>query len=61
MIYSLFDQCLLHLKEDGHFWIVMRKQHGAQSAIHYLQEKGYEVEKMARDKGYWVMKISKAG
>ena len=26
-----------------------------------LQEKGYEVEKMARDKGYWVMKISKAG
>lgn len=61
MIYSLFDQCLEHLKEDGHFWIVMRKQHGAQSAIHYLQEKGYEVEKMARDKGYWVMKISKAG
>ena len=45
MIYSLFDQCLEHLKEDGHFWIVMRKQHGAQSAIHYLQEKGYEVEK----------------
>ena len=39
----------------------MRKQHGAQSAIHYLQEKGYEVVKMARDKGYWVMKISKAG
>lgn len=61
MIYSLFDQCLEHLKEDGHFWIVMRKQHGAQSAIHYLQEKGHEVEKMARDKGYWVMKISKAG
>ena len=61
MIYSLFDQCLEHLKEDGHFWIVMRKQHGAQSAINYLQEKGYEVEKMARDKGYWVMKISKAG
>ena len=37
----------------------MRKQHGAQSANQLFTGKGYEVEKMARDKGYWVMKISR--
>ena len=58
VIYSLFDQCMDHLEENGHFWIVMRKQHGAQSAIQYLTEKGHNVKKVARDKGYWVMMIS---
>lgn len=59
MIYSLFDQCMEHLEENGHLWIVMRKQHGAQSAIHYFNEQGFQVDKVARDKGYWVMKISR--
>lgn len=59
VIYSLFDQCMEHLEVNGHFWIVMRKQHGAQSAIQYLTEKGYNVQKVARDKGYWVMMISR--
>ena len=59
VIYSLFDQCMEHLEEKGHFWIVMRKQHGAQSAMNYLEEKGYGVTKVARNKGYWVMMISK--
>ncbi|MCF0107287.1 MAG: methyltransferase, partial [Holdemanella sp.] len=60
MIYSLFDQCVEHLAKDGRFWIVMRKQHGAQSAISYLEEKGCIVERVVRDKGYWIMKIEKA-
>ena len=59
MVYSLFDQCMEHLEEQGHLWIVMRKQHGAQSAINYFNEKGLQVDKVARDKGYWVMKISR--
>ncbi len=59
MIYSLFDQCMEHLNKEGSFWIVMRKQHGAQSAIAYLESKGYTVQRMNRDKGYWILKITK--
>lgn len=59
MIYSLFDQCMEHLNEDGRFWIVMRKQHGAQSAVSYFESNGYTVERMNRDKGYWILKITK--
>ena len=59
VIYSLFDQCLEHLNEDGRLWIVMRKQHGAQSAVNYFEEKQANVERVARDKGYWIMKITK--
>lgn len=59
MIYSLFDQCMEHLCADGRFWVVMRKQHGAQSAIHHFEENGYCVEKVTKDKGYWVLKITK--
>lgn len=59
VIYGLFDQSMEHLSQDGCFWIVMRKQHGANSAMTYLQEKGFEVERITRDKGYWVMRIKK--
>ncbi|MGM9947818.1 class I SAM-dependent methyltransferase [Floccifex sp.] len=55
VVYSLFDQCIEHLK--GNFYVVMRKQHGAQSAMKYLEEKGCCVERMYRDKGFWVLKI----
>ncbi|MDD7282185.1 class I SAM-dependent methyltransferase [Floccifex sp.] len=54
VIYSLFDQCIEHLK--GNLYIVIRKQHGAQSAMNYLEEKGCVVERIVRDKGYWVLK-----
>lgn len=59
MIYSLFDQCMDHLSDDGRFWIVIRKQHGAQSAVSYLESKGFTVQRMNRDKGYWILKITK--
>ena len=35
------------------------KQHGAQSAVNYFEEKQANVERVARDKGYWIMKITK--
>ena len=60
MIYSLFDQCLEHLDKSGRLWIVMRKQHGAQSAMNYFLEKGAKMDRVARNKGYWIMKIEKA-
>lgn len=59
VIYSLFDQAMDHLNEGGRFWIVIRKQHGAQSALKYLKEKGYKPERIARDLGYWIIKTEK--
>lgn len=59
VIYRLFDECIEHLKSDGRFWLVMRKQHGAQSAIQYLEEKGCDVQKVHRDKGFWVFVAQK--
>lgn len=59
VIYSLFDQCVEHISEQGKIWIVMRKQHGAQSAIHYFEEKGCKVKRMNRDKGYWIFVVTK--
>lgn len=59
VIYSLFDQAMDHLKENGRFWIVIRKQHGANSAMKYLAEKGYQTERVSRDLGYWIIKTVK--
>lgn len=59
-IYRLFSQCAAHLKEDGALWIVMRKQHGAQSAFDYLSSLGLQVSRQARDKGFWVIKAEKS-
>ena len=59
VIYRLFDECLEHLENNGRFWLVMRKQHGAQSAIQYLGEKECMVRKVNRDKGFWVFVAQK--
>lgn len=59
VIYRLFDECLEHLENNGRFWLVMRKQHGAQSAIQYLEEKECMVRKVNRDKGFWVFVAQK--
>ncbi|MBQ0064622.1 MAG: class I SAM-dependent methyltransferase [Firmicutes bacterium] len=59
VIYSLFDQCVEHMSENGETWIVMRKQHGAQSAINYFEEKGCKVKRVNRDKGFWIFVVTK--
>ncbi|MCF0258533.1 MAG: class I SAM-dependent methyltransferase [Erysipelotrichaceae bacterium] len=57
VIYRLFDQSAAHLNRHGALWIVMRKQHGAQSAVNYLQEAlRLKTERMNRDKGFWIVR-----
>lgn len=58
VIYRLFDECVEHLSKDGRFWIVIRKQHGAQSAVKHFEQKGLQVERVARDKGYWILRVT---
>lgn len=57
VMYRLFDECIHHCK--GRIWIVIRKQHGAQSAVNYFEKQGCIVERVHREKGYWVLKIEK--
>ncbi|WP_256460750.1 methyltransferase [Allobaculum sp. Allo2] len=59
VIYSLFAQAYDHLKEGGTLYIVIRKQHGAQSAVDYLESLGFEVERPLREKGFWVLEAVK--
>ena len=58
VIYALFEQAKAHLTADGALYIVMRKQQGAESAQRYLQSLYATVERISRDKGYWVLRCS---
>lgn len=58
-VYALFSQAVEHLANNGTFWIVMRKSHGAPSAVKYLKSLDTDVEKVDQDKGFWILKVTK--
>ncbi len=55
-IYSMFEYSIAALKPNGSLWFVMRKQHGALSAIKKLEELNCLVEIKDKDKGFLVIK-----
>lgn len=59
VIYRLFAESYAHLEDGGRLYIVIRKQHGAASAQKYLESLGFEVERINRDKGFWVLRADK--
>lgn len=59
VIYSLFEQSATHLLPNGTLWIVIRKQHGGQSALDYLNSLGLQASRVFRDKGFWIIKADK--
>ena len=56
VIYALFDAARDRLNPDGALYIVIRKQHGAPSALKHLEEVYGHAEVIARDKGFWIIK-----
>lgn len=58
-IYQMFKDSYDHLLEGGQFWIVIRKSHGALSAIKELQNYFKEVEVVNKDKGFFIIASSK--
>ncbi len=58
-IYSMFKDSYDHLKEDGQLIIVIRKSHGANSAIKELQTYFSEVEIINRDKGFFIIRSNR--
>lgn len=59
VIYQLFEDAYRHLMPDGELWIVIRKQHGGESATKYLASIYREVIKVDKSNGFWVIKAKK--
>ena len=59
VIYSMFRDCYEHLREFGQLFIVIRKSHGALSAIKELQQYFDEVSTIHKDKGFFIIQCIK--
>ncbi len=55
-VYRLLRDSLSRLNDSGVMYIVMRRQQGAESAMHYLADMA-EVKVINREKGYWIMSL----
>ena len=57
-IYGMFSDARAYLNDGGELYIVIRKQQGAESAEKYLNTIFGDVERVAREKGYWVLRCA---
>ena len=58
VIYAMFSDAREYLSASGALYIVIRKQQGAESAEKYLNTIYSDVERIAREKGYWVLRCA---
>ena len=58
VIYGMFSDAREYLSENGALYIVIRKQQGAESAEKYLNTIFDDVERVSREKGYWVIRCA---
>lgn len=58
VVYGLFAGAAEHLSEGGALYVVIRKQQGAESAERYLRTIYRDVARIAREKGYWVLRCA---
>ncbi len=61
VIYQMFEDSASFLEKDGSLYLVIRKQHGALSAIKKLEELFSSVEIKDKDKGFYVIMAKKSG
>lgn len=59
VIYPMFEESVKRLKPGGALFLVIRKQQGAVSAVKFLDELSGDVQVIARDKGYWIIRCGK--
>lgn len=60
VIYAMFEAAHGALLPGGELYIVIRKQQGAESAQRFLQGLFGTAERIARDKGFWILRCKKA-
>lgn len=58
-VHQIFEEAYRYLQKDGCLWIVIQKKQGAPSALKRLQELFGNAERVAQDKGYWIIKAKK--
>ena len=56
VVYRFFEDAAKHLNENGDFYVVVNKKHGALSAFKKLETLFHNVELMGRKKGFHVYK-----
>jgi 16S rRNA (guanine1207-N2)-methyltransferase len=59
VIYRMFEEIEKHTSKEGILLVVIRKQHGAQSAMTKLIEIFGNCEMIDRSMGYWILKSIK--
>lgn len=55
---TILQSSFNYLKEDGELWFVMRNNHGVKTVVSDLN-KDYKAEILKRDKGYYVVKVTR--
>ena len=58
VIYKMFADAAISLKDGGALYLVIRKQQGAESCVKYLKTLFDSVEKLDKSAGFWVLKAS---
>lgn len=59
VIYQIFTDAYHHLAPQGHLWVVIRKQHGAESARKKLMDLFANCDVIHKEKGFWILKATK--
>lgn len=59
VVHQILEEAFHYLKSDGYLTIVIQKKQGAPSARKKMEEVFGNVERIALDKGYWVLRSRK--
>lgn len=59
VIRTFVEKAYAALKSSGELWVVIQKKQGAPSMSDYMEELFGDVELVARDKGYWILRSVK--
>jgi 16S rRNA (guanine1207-N2)-methyltransferase len=59
VVYEFLFKAFDHIDDNGELWFVMRKNHGALSAIKDLENSGYKCVIKEKDKGFFIIKVCK--
>jgi 16S rRNA (guanine1207-N2)-methyltransferase len=57
--YNLYEQAIEHLTDNGRFYIVINKKHGAKSTISFLEQKTQNVAIIYKKKGLFIIEVKK--
>ena len=59
VVHEILEGSFVHLNEDGELFVVIQKKQGAESAVKKLKTLYNFVDRVAIDKGYWIIKCKK--